>query len=176
MKKLCTFITSVCTVFGALLLIGLILAFGARWINGGAVNIAPHSMLTINFSDSFSETAEGSLLDEILGKSHTSFAQMIKAVELAQTDQRIDGIVARLDTSDLELAQIQDVARAIARFRQSGKKTVVFSQGFGPFGRGNREYYLASFFEKIYMQPHTTIGLTGIGVEVPFARRVLDKI
>ncbi|MBR6356325.1 MAG: S49 family peptidase, partial [Alphaproteobacteria bacterium] len=68
------------------------------------------------------------------------------------------------------------MARAIARFRQSGKKTVVFSQGFGPFGQGNREYYLASFFEKIYMQPHTTIGLTGIGIEVPFAREVLDKI
>ncbi len=38
------------------------------------------------------------------------------------------------------------------------------------------EYYLASFFDKIYMQPHTYIGLTGIEIEVPFFKDILNKI
>lgn len=176
MKKFLKFLTSSCTVLGALVLIILVLSLCVRLMTGNAINISKHSMLVINFADSFSETANGNIIDEFLGKSNMSFPQLIKAIDLARTDERIDGIVARIDISGLELAQIQDVARAIMRFRQSGKKTVAFSQGFGPFGQGNREYYLASFFEKIYMQPHTTIGLTGIGIEVPFARDVLDKI
>ena len=176
MKKLLQFLTSFCTVFGALILIVIVLMLGVRFMSGGAINIPKHSMLVINFADNFSETASGSVIDEILGKKNMSFTKLLEAIQIAQSDNRIDGIVARLDISGLELAQIQDVARAITRFRQSGKKTVVFSQGFGPFGQGNREYYLASFFEKIYMQPHTTIGLTGIGIEVPFSRTVLDKI
>ena len=44
------------------------------------------------------------------------------------------------------------------------------------FGQGNREYYLATFFDEIYMQPHTNIGITGIGMELPFARKLLDKV
>ena len=36
-----------------------------------------------------------------------SFSQLIKAIEFAQADKRIDGIVARIDVSDLELAQFK---------------------------------------------------------------------
>lgn len=176
MQKIFKFITSVCTVFGAILLIFLGIVIWFQWGAQKSLYIPKHSVMVIDFSDSFSEKSGSSIVDELLDKKVLSLNQLIKSIEIAQTDDRIDGIVARIDTSDLELAQIQDVARAIAQFRKSGKKTIAFSQGFGPFGKGNREYYLASFFEKIYMQPHTTIGLTGIDAEIPFAREVLDKI
>jgi protease-4 len=43
-------------------------------------------------------------------------------------------------------------------------------------GGGNKEYYLATVFDEIYMQPHTYIGLTGLSFEIPFVKEFLDKI
>ena len=175
MLKIKKFVLSVCTILGALVLISGIGALAVRFYNGKAMNIPEHTVLMIDFSHNFTENPSDSLLDELLERQSMSFSSLIQSIEMATEDKRIDGIVARLDISGLELAQIQDVARAISIFKQKGKKTYVFSQGFGPFGQGNREYYLATFFDKIYMQPHTYIGLTGIGMEIPFVRNVLDK-
>ncbi|MBR3676817.1 MAG: signal peptide peptidase SppA [Alphaproteobacteria bacterium] len=176
MRKIIGFIKSVCTVLGAMVLICGIGAVLIRFYNGKAIEIPKHTMLMIDFGHNFSEVQTDGLLNELLDRQGVSFTSLIQSIEMAAGDERIDGIVARIDVSGLELAQIQDVARAVEVFKQSGKKTYVFSQGFGPFGQGNREYYLATFFDKIYMQPHTYIGLTGIGMELPFARDILDKV
>ena len=173
MKKIYNLIKSTCTVLGAIILVCMVI--GAVFNMSGGVKIQPHSVITVDFSHNFGEQSTDDVWNELIGRESMRFADLIKSIEVAATDERIDGIIARLDISDLELAQIQDVARAITYFRQSKKQAYVFSQGFGPLGQGNREYYLASFFDKIYMQPHTTIGLTGIGIELPFARSILDK-
>ena len=176
MAKIANFIKSVCTSIGAIILICLLITMLVQLYGGNGVNIPKHTMLTIDFSHNFGEQTGDGLVDELLGRQGMRLTDLIKSIEMSGEDDRIDGIVARLDVSELELAQIQDIAKAIEGFRAKGKKTYVFSQGFGPFGQGNREYYLATFFEKIYMQPHTTIGLTGIAIELPFARNILDKI
>ncbi len=175
MKTICKLIKATCTALGAILLFCIVIGtvFG---MYGGGTAIQPHSVITVDFSHNFGEQATDNVWDDIIGRKGMRFADLLKSIEIAATDKRVDGIIARLDVSDLELAQIQDVARAITTFRKSGKKAYVFSQGFGPLGQGNREYYLATFFDKIYMQPHTTIGLTGIGIELPFARSILDKL
>ena len=175
MKTIGKLIKATCTAFGAIMLICIVICtvFG---MYGSTVQIQEHSVITVDFSHDFSEQATDDIWDELIGRESMRFADLLKSIELAATDERIDGIIAKLDISDLKLAQIQDVARAILTFRKSGKKAYVFSQGFGPLGQGNREYYLATFFDKIYMQPHTTIGLTGIGIELPFARSILDKL
>lgn len=176
MRKIRKFIVSLCTVLGGMVLACGVIALLMRFYNGKAVHIPEHTVIMIDFSHNYSESQTDNLLNELLDRQSMSFASLIQSIEMAATDDRIDGIVARLDISGLELAQVQDVAQAITAFKKSGKKTYVFSQGFGPFGQGNREYYLATYFDKIYMQPHTHIGLTGIGMELPFARNVLDKI
>ncbi len=176
MAKFYKLIKAVCTAVGALVLVCGIGAMLTGLYAGKTVPIPQHTMLTIDFSHNFSEQSSDNIMDELLGRQGMPLTDLIKSLEIAAGDARIEGIIARLDVSGMELAQVQDVARAIEIFKHSGKKTFVFSQGFGSFGQGNREYYLATFFDKIYMQPHTYIGLTGIGIELPFARNLLDKI
>ena len=52
----------------------------------------------------------------------------------------------------------------------------MFSNGMGSFGQGTKEYYLATMFNEIWMQPHADIGMTGIDIETPFFKNVLQKI
>ena len=176
MQKIYNFFKSICTFLGVITVISGIICGATYLYSSRNVNISDHTMLLIDFSHNYGEAPTDSLMNELLDRQSLPLQRLIEAIEIAGTDRRIDGIVARIDISDLEPAQIQDVARAVSLFRTSGKQAVVFSQGFGPMGQGNREYYLATFFDKIYMQPHTTIGLTGINMELPFARNALDKI
>lgn len=173
-RKMKKMILSLCCVIGGIVIISS-LGFCIFKISHSGNKIENHSVLVVDFSETYREVPVSGIVDEIFDRKETSLFSLIQAIEYAATDDRIQGIVAKINTSNLDFAQIQDVAHAIELFKSSGKKTYVFSQGFGPFGQGNKEYYLASFFDEIYMQPHTYLGLTGISIEMPFIRQLLDK-
>lgn len=176
MHKIGKMLRKLCTVVGAVILVIGVLSLAVGWYNRDHIYIEPNSALMIDFSANISELPQENLLDEFNNQTQIRLQNLIQAIEMAAIDSHINILVARLDTSNLEMAQIQDVARVIELFRSSGKKAYVFSQGFGALGQGNREYYLATFFDKIYMQPHTYIGLTGLSIEIPFVRSVLNKL
>ena len=166
------FIYLFCAVLGCLMFISCLLVAYIN-IKDKKISIPEHSALVIDFSQKFPETKSDSMLAEVLEEENMSLYDLIMAIDMASIDNRIDGLVAYIDTTTLDISQIQDISRAIKRFH---KKTYVFSQGFGPLGQGNKEYYLASFFDEIYMQPQTSLGLNGISIEVPFAKNLLEKI
>jgi protease-4 len=52
---------------------------------------------------------------------------------------------------------------------------VAWSESFGEGGHGTVPYYLASAFDRVYLQPTGEVGLTGVALEEPFLRGALDK-
>ena len=176
MRKIWKAFLSLCTIVGIVFFAGLLIFLALGIYNSRNTSLSDHTYLVVDFSRKFAETSSTDLIDDILGEQKTSVYDLVRMIEVAAIDPRIGGLVARLNSTSLDLAQVQDIARAVNVFKSSGKKTLAYSSGFGPFGQGNREYYLATFFEKIYMQPHTYVGITGINVEIPFFRKLLDKI
>ena len=176
LNKIKNFVKVLCIIVGAVTLISLIglLVFGI--INRYPKPVEKNSFLTIDFNKPFNESDNTGILTELTDEKPISFFKMLQAVEFAANDDDINGIIVKINNINLEPAQLQDVARTIVKFNSTGKKTVVFSQGFGNLGHGSSEYYLASFFKQIYMQPHTYIGLTGISIEIPFLKNLLNKI
>ncbi|WP_229690901.1 signal peptide peptidase SppA, partial [Sphaerisporangium melleum] len=65
---------------------------------------------------------------------------------------------------------------AVVRFRAAGKLTVAFAETFGEFGAGTVPYYLATAFEKVYLQPSGDVGLTGVSLEQRFVKNALAKV
>ena len=162
--------------FGVLFLLALVVGYYSFSSNNKSLAINNNSYLEIDLSEDFTETSKTSLLDDILGYEKPNFVQLIKSIETAALDSRIKGIVLKLDALTTDLAQTQELADIVQKFKKSGKKVYVFSRGFGNLGQGNREYYLSTFADKIYMQPHSWIGFTGINIEVPFIKKALKKI
>ncbi len=74
------------------------------------------------------------------------------------------------------LAKVQELRDAVLEFRQSGKLAVAWSESFGDFVRGNVPYYLATGFDRIYLQPSGTLGLTGVAVEQVFLHGALERL
>ena len=176
MVKILKFFKSICTFTGGITLFILTGLMVVGYLNNRSIEIKPHTYLMIDFNQPISENDNIGLLEELTDEPVMSFSKLIQTIEFAATDKNVTGLVAKINKTSLEPAQIQEVAQAVSLFKSTGKKTVAYSQGFGDFGRGNMEYYLASFFDKIYMQPHTYIGLTGISIEIPFLKNLLNKI
>jgi protease-4 len=70
----------------------------------------------------------------------------------------------------------QELRDAVRAFRDSGKLAVAWVETFGETGHGTVPYYLATAFERIYLQPSGDVGLTGVSLEEPFFRDALDKV
>ncbi|MCI5634534.1 MAG: signal peptide peptidase SppA [Alphaproteobacteria bacterium] len=175
-SKIKNSVRTLCLILGALTLVCLLGLICFAYINSNTINIEDDTYLTIDFSKPLVETEDTSILADLADETPLQYTKLLQSIEFAATDDKITGLVAKINVVDLEPAQVKEIAQTIAKFKTSGKKTIAFSQGFGPFGHGNSEYYLASFFDKIYMQPHTYIGLTGISIEIPFIKNFLDKI
>jgi len=138
--------------------------------------VSDNVILTVNFDKPLPEHYEDDILSPFPQEPQFSFYEMIKTLNIAATDDRIKALSAEINVSALGAAQIQELRRTIKYFRSKGKKAYIYSSGMGSFGGGTSEYYLASAFDEIWMQPNTEIGITGINIEVPFIRDTLDKI
>ena len=102
--------------------------------------------------------------------------QLTTALEDAKTDPRINGLVLSMRGGRVNLAHIQELRAAVKDFRTSGKFAYIYATSYGEMGSGLGQYYLASAFDKIFMQPIGSVNVSGLFIEIPYARALLDKI
>lgn len=140
-----------------------------------AAEVPEKAILVVDFNENYAETRSDDLFTEFSGVPSLSFYDLIKAINLAALDPKVKAFIGNVSVSGLGLAQIEDLREAVKVFRSTGKKAYLYSTGFGSFGQGMREYYLATAFDEIWMQPTTEVGITGVSIEVPFVRGLLDK-
>lgn len=143
--------------------------------------VPPQSVLYINFTDQMLEyDPEIGGIGAMLGQRHDSLHHLIQSIDRAKYDDRIVGIVARIDHAEMGISQIQELRSAIMRFRvagrDQGKFTIAYADTFGEMGPGTGAYFLASAFEEVWVQPIGSVGLTGLIVQTPFAREAIDSL
>ncbi len=163
-------------IFGILFILLLLVVLGLLRSDVSAVTIPDRALLMLDLDNSFAEVRKDNLLTEVSEGNSLSFADLLAALQVAGRDDAVKAIVAKVNVSGLGLAQAQELYRTIKLIRQNGKKTYIYSTGFGAYGGGTKEYYMATAFDKISMQPNAEVGLTGVSVEVPFVRGLLNKI
>ena len=164
-------------LFGLLFILLLLIVI--NMLKSPSVMVQPvpnRAVITLDLNRSYPEIRSDDLIAEFSDEPSISFYDLIKAVNVAALDDRVMAIVAQVNNSHFGLAQIQGLRQAIKDFRAAGKKAYLYSTGMGSFGGGTDEYYLATAFDEIWMQPNTEIGITGLNIEVPFLKGLLDKI
>ncbi|MBA4749486.1 MAG: signal peptide peptidase SppA [Alphaproteobacteria bacterium] len=99
---------------------------------------------------------------------------IVHTLDQAAKDPKIKGLLVRLGHASLGTSQVQDIRKALHRFRASGKFAFVHAAEFGDLSGGTLPYYLASAFDEIGLQPMGSFAFVGLGMELPFARKLLD--
>jgi protease-4 len=133
-------------------------------------------ILELDLTEGISETRPADPLSALAARNRPALPDILDGLRRAQADDRVAVLVARLGGRPMGLAAVQELRRAITAFAEAGKTTVAWAESFGEFSAGNVQYYLATAFEKIWLQPSGDLGLTGIAVERVFLRGLLDKV
>jgi protease IV len=112
----------------------------------------------------------------VLSLRRAHMRDVLDGLRRARTDPRVTALIAKIGTQRLGLARCQELRDAVQAFRDAGKHTVAWTESFGETGRGTVPYYLASVFERIYMQPSGDLAITGVALEEPFFNEALHKL
>jgi protease IV len=133
-------------------------------------------ILELDLTEGIAEGPPHDPVSALLTIRRTRLADLLEGLKRAKTDDRVRALVVKVGGSRIGLAKTQEIREAITDFRQSGKLTVAWAETFGDFVRGNLPYFLATGFDRIYLQPSGTLGVTGVAVEQVFLHDALEKI
>jgi len=133
-------------------------------------------ILELDLTDGIAEGPVTDPLSAIMSRRKPRLSDVIEGLHRARRDDRVRALVVKVGGGRIGLARMQEIREAVADFRESGKLTVAWSETFGEFTHGNVPYYLATTFDRIYLQPSGSLGLTGVAVEQLFLHDALAKI
>lgn len=101
---------------------------------------------------------------------HDGLSDIIKAIEAAKEDDDIEGISILNDNSNLGLAQIKALREALEDFKKSGKFVFAYANFFT-----QKEYYLNSVANTVYLNPIGEMEFKGLSSELLFFKDFQDK-
>jgi protease IV len=123
---------------------------------GGDIAEQPASDVVAYLSDARTPTVRG----------------VIDNLRKAKNDNRVRAVLLKPTTfSSPYWGKIQEIRDALVDFKESGKPLYAYLE----YG-GDREYFLASAADKVFMMPATTLDLTGVATYQVFLRGTFDKI
>jgi len=157
-------------IFVIFILVGL--------FSSNKVKVEDKTALILNFKGDLVEQHAGSASDAFLAevqgenKRSTQLRDILTVLDAATKDPKINNAVLLLDgMQSAGLPMLREVAAALERFKASGKKVIAWGSSFD-----QRQYYLASHANQVYMHPMGNVMLTGFGRYRNYYKDALDKI
>lgn len=171
------YIVGFLATIGTLVLLAVI--GGVAFVMSGALSskgIGKSVVLSLDLRKVPAEAAASGLLaGGLLNSESRDFTHALELLWQAADDPRVAGLYVEIGDDSAGLARIQELRQAIVRLRGRGKFTIAFAEAFGGGGHF-ADYYLASAFDQIWLQPSGDFAITGLAVDTPFIKRGLDKL
>ncbi|CNE83016.1 signal peptide peptidase SppA%2C 67K type [Mycobacterium tuberculosis] len=131
-------------------------------------------ILELDLTEGLVETPPSDPISAILSMRRTNLRDVLDGLRRARSDSRVRALVVKV-SGGIGLALVQELREAVRALRDAGKLTVAWAETYGEGGRGTVPYYLATAFDKVYLQPTGEVGLTGVALEEPFLAGALEK-
>jgi protease-4 len=164
------------TIILAFLLVAALVSFGVTAIlyfavsRGPAVPAAATLVLPIGGAPSESDPTD--VVGLLTGARTPTVRAIVESLRKAKVDRRVAAVFLRpTGFSSPYWGKIQEIRDAIIDFRESGKPVYAYLE----YG-SDREYYLASAADKVFLMPVSTLDLTGVATYELFLRGTLDKV
>lgn len=155
----------VMSFMGFMCLIGIIAS------SSSTTKIEDNSVLVLKLDGSMTEQEEENMMNSLQGISSLSFEGTMKAIKKAKNDDKVAGIYLEAGQFGADLAQAEEIEKALLDFRKSGKWIIAYGENYSTLG-----YYLASTANKIYLNKDGMIEWSGIGGEKVYYKNLLAKV
>ena len=159
-------------IFGIVMsFMGLMCLIGIIASSSSTTKIEDNSVLVLKLDGSMTEQEEENMMNSLQGISSLSFEGTMKAIKKAKDDDKVAGIYLEAGQFGADLAQAEEIEKALLDFRKSGKWIIAYGENYSTLG-----YYLASTANKIYLNKEGMIEWSGIGGEKVYYKNLLAKV
>ena len=160
------------TVLGIAVFIS-IAGFALLYVLFGREPAVPsRSTLVLNVGGDLSEMEPADVVGYLRGGKRLTVRGVIDNLRKAKADTRVRAVLLKPTgfTSPF-WSKVQEIREAVTDFRKSGKPIYAYLE----YG-GDREYYLATAADKVFLMPSSPLDLVGVATYQLFLRGTLDKI
>ena len=133
------------------------------------VAIKDKAYILINLADSYNERL---LKSNLFEDDSISFSTLLQSVENASYDDRVEGIILKMNGDSLSYAQSEELAHELSMARAADKKIIAYFENVG-----RKNYYLASYANEIYMPSanSTNVNIYPYFREEFYIKKLADK-
>jgi len=133
------------------------------------VAIKDKAYILINLGDSYNERL---LKSNLFEDDSISFYTLLQSVENASYDDRVEGIILKMNGDSLSYAQSEELAHELSMARAADKKIIAYFENVG-----RKNYYLASYANEIYMPSanSTNVNIYPYFREEFYIKKLADK-
>ena len=176
MRKFGKIVIWILAIFGGIGAIGIVAIIVALTTFKDEVpSVSDKTVLWLDFNQAVTEKQEiGGFFGGPSGS--VRLIDILDALDAAGSDPRIKGVVAEFGGGQIGMAKAQEIRTALHKFRDSGKFTIAYAEDLGSMSGGMIDYYIASAFEEIWLQPSGGVGFTGFSIEQPYLKGALDEL
>jgi protease-4 len=159
-------------IFAVLVFVALLgLAVVVSVFRKGEPAIRDNSLLALRVSGSLPDYSPDDPFKKFFNGPDQSLTGLVMQFKKAKVDKRIKAILLDIDMSGVGWGKAEEIRDAIKDFRTSGKPVYAFIE----LGL-NKEYYIATACDKIYVPPPGELFINGLAADVMFFRGSLDKL
>src|SRR3954462_5346774 len=160
------------TLLGVAFFISIV-GFAALYVLFGCEPAVPSdATLVLRVGGPLAELAPNDVVGYLRGTRAPTVRAIVDNLRKAKVDSRIRAVLLKPTGFESPFwAKVQEVRDAVLDFKKSGKPVYAYVE----YG-GDREYYLASAADKVFLMPSTPLDLTGVATYELFLRGTLDKV
>ncbi|WMW79492.1 signal peptide peptidase SppA [Undibacterium cyanobacteriorum] len=156
----------------------IVILFVTSLFSSNKIKVEEKTALILNFKGDLVEQHPGSASDAFIAelqgdkRKSTQLRDVLTVLDAASKDPKITSAVLMLDNMQgAGMSMLREVAAALDRFKASGKKVIAWGTNFD-----QRQYYLASHANEVYLHPMGSVMLTGFGRYRNYYHDALEKI
>jgi protease-4 len=158
------------TLLGVACLMSIVGFVALYLLVGREPSVPADARLTLRVGGELAETAPNDVVDYLRGNRASTLRSLVDNLRKAKTDDRIHAVMVKpTGFATPHWGKLQEIRDAIVDFKTSGKPVYAYLE----YG-GDREYYVASAADKVFLMPSSSLDLTGVASYEIFLRGTLD--
>jgi protease IV len=160
------------TLLGAAVFISLIGFFALYLLFGREPAVPSNATLVLRVGGALTELAPNDVVGYLRGTRTPTVRALVDDLRKAKVDSRVRAVLLKPTGFESPFwAKVQEIRDAVLDFKKSGKPVYAYLE----YG-GDREYYLATAADKVFLMPSTPLDLTGVATYELFLRGTMDKL
>jgi len=134
--------------------------------------VSTNTTLVLKVGGDLSEVAPTNVVGYFRGANTPVVRTIVENLRKAKADSRVASVLLKPTGFDSPYwGKVQEIRDAVLDFKKSGKPVYAYLEN-----GGDREYYLASAADRVFLLPSSPLDLKGIATYAVFLRGTLDKV